>query len=510
MEGQPQTSWLGPGRDSGARSRWLLVVAVGALMLLVAAVLAAEGASSASADRRGPVATGNQARDYGDATDGGPARYQGRPGVEGDFPARSVSNGARHRRAGALKLGRRVDREGDSRQINLDLGDDGFVADLESCERSTLFFAVDASDLPDRFLSRDDTAYLNAWFDWNRDGDWRDSVRCSNQGSASAAGAAQPAGGGQGERIPEWRVENRAIDLRSFERDPVQLIRLRVRAGPVVGDLWQRASVTLNERFAERVDGRRNDGRGSFRHGETEDYLVHFEPSADCTPGLQFALHDAGQISGTFQVDGQAPTAAAYVGQQLLGGYTIAAGPAGWALNIPEDPPKGIDGGPLDFQLTSAVNGRTVVVTCFAVVFHDEKPPVRGPGSGGGDGGGDGGGGGGGQDEDEKEFATTIRCPDNVDDPPGEYIFTILVPSDATNVRHQFLQPTGPLCPGTSGNFPGVLQDPAQGPPTVPQAPSGQRYVRIRVNVQPSKAGSDPTPPADGPTQPVRIRLTWD
>lgn len=102
--------------------------------------------------------------------------------------------------------------------------------------------------------------FVNAWFDWNRDGDWNDVMTCPD-----------------GTRAPEWAVQNFAVG-------PLPAGLLPVGVPPFtswhpssqVQPLWMR--VTLSETpwpgplgFA----GAGGDGPpGGYQFGETEDYYV--------------------------------------------------------------------------------------------------------------------------------------------------------------------------------------------------------------------------------------------
>ncbi|MFZ4663823.1 MAG: S8 family serine peptidase, partial [Caldilineaceae bacterium] len=106
--------------------------------------------------------------------------------------------------------------------------------------------------------------YVNGWFDYNRDGDWNDSVLCTEAGKRY--------------RVSEWAVRNQAI--------PVTLgvgYRLRttpyfrtVNAPTPTNPLWLR--ITVSEQKAPLIPGKTlADGRGptqGYRFGETEDYLL--------------------------------------------------------------------------------------------------------------------------------------------------------------------------------------------------------------------------------------------
>src|SRR4051812_44703841 len=149
--------------------------------------------------------------DFGDAPDGGPAGYGN--GAVGHFPSRARSDGARHTKWGPLVLGHGVSSETDSRQVDADPFDDGFSAQLEPCKVSHVEFAINAAGLPLALRTAGHHAYLNAWFDFNRDGRWSGSSGCG------------------GKRAPEWGVKNVAISLASFAAKPIQDVQVDVVAG---------------------------------------------------------------------------------------------------------------------------------------------------------------------------------------------------------------------------------------------------------------------------------------
>ncbi len=106
-----------------------------------------------------------------------------------------------------------------------------------------------------------DRMYVNVWFDWNRDGDWDDTVECEN-----------------GLLVPEWSVQNQMIQLTSMGTI-TQTTPLFLSWHPLSQDernpLWMR--VTLAERpwgdASRAVPGGAGPEAG-YQYGETEDYLL--------------------------------------------------------------------------------------------------------------------------------------------------------------------------------------------------------------------------------------------
>ena len=212
------------------------------IVALVAAAVLAPSSNAEAEDAR-PAKT---VADYGDAPDGKAAGYG--PGVVGRFPSRERSGGARHTNSGPLRLGVDVNRERNSRQVDADRFDDGFSAQLARCKTGKAYFVVDATGVPAALRAAGHSVYLNAWFDWNRNGRWGGASGCDR-------GPAQ-----------EWAVQNVAVDLALFAAEPIRVIEVQVPAGRRVRSIWQRATVTLDETAAT------PDGRGRFVNGETEDY----------------------------------------------------------------------------------------------------------------------------------------------------------------------------------------------------------------------------------------------
>jgi len=146
---------------------------------------------------------------------------------------------------------------------NNDKGDDGvvFPLNLPACRWSTFDYTVNVVD-PSIDL------WVNVWFDWNRDGDWDDTLDC----------AQSPA--------PEWAVRNQLL----FNL-PVGLNQITTPAflpwHPVNGRkrIWMR--ITLSEQPYKHgsnpgVKGNAGSGpQGKYLYGETEDYF--FTPSTSYT-----------------------------------------------------------------------------------------------------------------------------------------------------------------------------------------------------------------------------------
>ena len=384
-------------------------------------------------------------RDFGDAPD--MARADTDPtdeADEGHFPSLLSSNGARHSRAGGLRLGLEVDRERNSIQVDADGQDDGLRSALVPCRRTSLFFTLNAQHLPRNLRTSKHTAYLNAWFDWNVDGDWQDVNRC---------------GPGKSGRVPEWRLQNHGINMSFFRKQAVRRVEVRVLAGPNVphdlaqpdinqgGSMWHRASITLDETFKNRIPLKQrarsaarkksakkrtipNDGRGDFTHGETEDYAGFPENTVDCQPNpAATEHHQDAQVAFLYsndlplKVTVTAPPADVAefggVGKNGLRNFPGTDFENGFYIK-----PKQDSRNPLLQQARASFlfefrNGQRPTLDCDVDITHAPASGGGGgdnttapPGSGGaGDGSGDAGGDGGGGDSGP----ATLVCPDPPD-----------------------------------------------------------------------------------------------
>ncbi len=225
--------WGGPGMGLGA-SRRRVTYAMRTLVMVFA--FAAISVSSAAA-KGGKI-------DFGDAPDGARAGYLSKPGVVGRFPSKLASGGPRHEGLGVLRLGPTSDGEADSMQVDRDRDDGAVLAAPRACGTARLTVAMRGSPaLP----TTGRTVYVNAWFDWNRDGDWADE----SDGCA-----------------PEWAVRNMPVPASSIGK--ATMLPITFKAGKQVRELWYRVTATLDQ---VQIDP---TGRGRsvpYRYGETEDYL---------------------------------------------------------------------------------------------------------------------------------------------------------------------------------------------------------------------------------------------
>ena len=136
---------------------------------------------------------------------------------------------------------------------NRDRMDDGLVRPLvlPNCQPTRITYVITVVG-PAR------ARYVNAWFDWNRDGDWEDIFQCAGQATTA----------------DEWAVKNQVIAFGPGVYTVTSPLFLPFN--PTANQsLWLR--VTLSDIPAPNNPAiARPDGRGptaGYRFGETEDYL---------------------------------------------------------------------------------------------------------------------------------------------------------------------------------------------------------------------------------------------
>ncbi len=217
------------------------------LALLLALGLASLAPLASSLDAS-PLA--QETADFGDAPDSRPTGYGAGTGT-GSFPSLRASDGARHATTRLEWLGGSVDAEEDSRQVDRDAGDDGVALRLASCATSQLTVLASVASRTDAahpYSARpDQTLYLNALFDWNRNGRWNGADACA----------------------PEWAVQNQPVDVSAWPAGVLaQTVSVTFTGGAQVDELWYRVTLT----YGQPVSGW--EGRGSFAFGETEDYFI--------------------------------------------------------------------------------------------------------------------------------------------------------------------------------------------------------------------------------------------
>ncbi len=139
-----------------------------------------------------------------------------------------------------------------------DLADDGVAVPLAlpNCQWTSFNYTVTcpaATTVP---------LYVNAWFDWNRDGDWDDTLQC-------------PAGG----LAPEWAVQNQIIPAGTPAGTQTFTTPRFLPWNPASGKpaIWMRITIAEQPWQPGSLIGWGGCGpAGGYEYGETEDYV--FDP----------------------------------------------------------------------------------------------------------------------------------------------------------------------------------------------------------------------------------------
>ncbi len=208
--------------------------------------------------------------DFGDAPDGSDARYPGRT-VIAAFPTLRANDGARVLNPGQDLLGERVSRERDADDAadpdgmpNLtgnDAHDDGlrlFQVVLAGPQPSVniAFAATISADAPPG------PRFFNVLIDRNLDGRW--------SGTAD-------------DRRPEWVIRNWVEMPQPGQTILIQPPPTEIAYGGLLPDgAWLRAVLSREPIRAEVWDG-----RGTFEHGEVEDYQVFLPRATDAVGGAR-------------------------------------------------------------------------------------------------------------------------------------------------------------------------------------------------------------------------------
>lgn len=328
--------------------------------ILAAAALAAILVGAASLDAR--TAAG---LDFGDAPDGAAAGYAAKPDVVGRFPSKTASGGPRHT-GGGPRFGAGWTAEPASRQVDRD-ADDGATLVPRSCATSTLVLPLDLSRVRPGL-----PVYVNAWFDWNQDGDWAD-------GASGSCG-------------PEWGIQNHRVDAAAG----VAVLELRFRGGRVPDDFWWRVQIHVGAPAPHAGGG----GQRIATPGETEDRLFS-RPRAvvaqrvgyTCAPAAGAIAHGGFQQVNSW-LTGTAGRSAAIAKSEatLLGdkeGVQMRRAGRDWTSVIVRSLERH-DRRPIaqtvrvQFDVTAAIEGRLVdfTKTCSVTIWHSARifpPPSRQP-----------------------------------------------------------------------------------------------------------------------------------
>ncbi len=146
---------------------------------------------------------------------------------------------------------------------DLDQGDDGviFPLNLPHCQWTTFDYFVNV-------INPGTNLWVNVWFDWNRDGDWDDTLACSTHSA------------------PEWAVQNQFLFNLA-----VGLHRITSRAflpnhpKNTPEDIWMRITISEKAWMGGSNPGTKGNGgsgpQTGYEFGETEDY--YFTPKTSYT-----------------------------------------------------------------------------------------------------------------------------------------------------------------------------------------------------------------------------------
>jgi hypothetical protein len=229
--------------------------------------------------------------------------------------------------------------------------------------------------------------YVNAWFDWNRDGDWNDTMPCPD-----------------GTAAPEWAVQNMVVPVAPGQNALLTPPFVCWHPSTNIGPIWMRITLAELPWAAPGWSGAGGDGPpGGFAFGETEDYhLWSYDPGVT---GLDFgdapdpsyptllagdgarhgiisgfllgAAEDAeadGQPNATATGDGADEDGVVFTNLLLLGGsacvnVTLQSGPTGGKLDAWVDFDQNGSWGPGEqvfssLALAPGINSNTL---CFAV-----------------------------------------------------------------------------------------------------------------------------------------------
>ncbi len=195
---------------------------------------------------------------------------------------------------------------------NRDGADDGlqWPVVMPSCQQTTLDYVVTAtSNLAGRM-------YVNVWCDWNRDGDWNDTIRCPD-----------------GAEVPEWAVQDDRPfipELGTFTLTTPAFLCWHPETAGASDPLWLRITVSERPWAGDPAIGGSGPEEG-YNYGETEDYYL--QPKTEPT----LATYDWGDALDSSQTPGY-PTLAVHDGaQHAIGGPWF-----GDALDRPDAEAEGL------------------------------------------------------------------------------------------------------------------------------------------------------------------------
>ena len=265
-----------------------------------------------------------------------------------------------------------------------DLGDDGVTsAVLPNCGLTLLPFSAT------NVLTVPATAYINVWFDWNRDGDWDDIPRCAVAPNIDAIAA-------------EWAVQNHAVTLSPGFNPSLTTPIFRSINPPPGNPVWMRITLT-DVPIHEGAHGGpfpnpSDQGKGGsgpvvgYDYGETEDYLLPGIISpVTCDPAIRTTITPDPVRPGTQQVTtihvmniGSASCDGGASGQTRVttmlppGSSLVSTSPPEWhcegspLVTCDYELPLAGNGGAATLTLTTSVSAPPGAITQCATVSHPE------------------------------------------------------------------------------------------------------------------------------------------
>jgi len=355
------------GKWARAAHGWELAAL--ALVAVLAAPAAAQGATIG---------------DYGHAPDKARCLYVTAPATVCHLRTREQRDGPIHTNPIPIHLGSTVDTESGPEKTLKDSDDDGFSWSLKACGKSTVTFVIDASHLPPQMLTSAHVAYLNAWFDWNKRGNFTGGSRCATG------------------RVPKWGVQNFPVTLDQLAGSPAMLVTVPLIGGEQVGELWIRATLTVDHKLQSKFE---MQGGGKFSLGETEDYLVHegTVPPAkkkkkkkkkgkgpllegeiwcgpawinDDEPGSSALVWMGASFPGPYQVTAEPLKGSNFRSEPTFPGFPGFTVKSTREIDVPAVPFAELNW--VDVTISNPVDGIADRILCPVWIFHEQDvPPLR-------------------------------------------------------------------------------------------------------------------------------------
>ena len=145
---------------------------------------------------------------------------------------------------------------------NRDGADDGIKLPLvlPHCQKAKIPFTLTNINP----INIDEPIYLNVWCDWNRDGDWDDTIECPD-----------------GNTVPEWAVQNATI-INNFagtvDLETPSFMCWNPQTSSKPDPMWLRISVAekpWNTLYPTLIGVGGSGPDEGYEYGETEDYLIY-------------------------------------------------------------------------------------------------------------------------------------------------------------------------------------------------------------------------------------------